>query len=79
MQRIRAERDFIGADWVDEDDEDDEDGEAGTTKSVRLLDYACGTGNISRVRKEAGLHWSYFSCSFFPRTRRAVAPLRDIR
>jgi hypothetical protein len=45
IEEIRARRDFIGVDWVDDDDdESDHDGEAVQQKSVRLLDYACGTG-----------------------------------
>lgn len=46
MEEIRERRDFIGVDWVSEDDEV-EDGskeEGAQKKSVRLLDYACGTG-----------------------------------
>ena len=35
MEEIRARLDFIGVDWVDEDT---------GAGSVRLLDYACGTG-----------------------------------
>jgi hypothetical protein len=48
IEEIRERIDFIGADWVEDDDE--EDGEAEKKdegcpkKSVRLLDYACGTG-----------------------------------
>ncbi len=49
IEEIRARRDFIGVDWVeDDDDESDDDeeakGEKEQQKSVRLLDYACGTG-----------------------------------
>lgn len=47
VEKVRARLDFIGVDWVEEDEGD---GDYGTTKPVRLLDYACGTGNISRVR-----------------------------
>ena len=43
VNHVRSLKDFIGADWVSEDDEK-------PTKEVRLLDYACGTGLISRVR-----------------------------
>lgn len=42
MERIQARRDFIGADWVEDEDEEG-------AKSVRFLDYACGTGLLSRV------------------------------
>jgi hypothetical protein len=47
LDHIRGRLDFIGVDWVDDDDDDAEDD---PDKSVRLLDYACGTGNVSRVR-----------------------------
>lgn len=53
IQNIRDRLDFIGVDWVDEDGHDDEeevdDHDSKSAKSVRLLDYACGTGTISRV------------------------------
>lgn len=55
-KEIRKRKDFIGADWViDDDDDDDSESEsaaqstAANGRSVRLLDYACGTGLISRV------------------------------
>lgn len=50
IQEIRARLDFIGVDWVDDDDDGNEEvGEAKgdkaqEKKTVRLLDYACGTG-----------------------------------
>lgn len=58
VEEIRARVDFLGVDWADDDGEDDEDvngdkereeknaesGEATQKKTVRLLDYACGTG-----------------------------------
>ncbi|KAH8193516.1 hypothetical protein TruAng_012318 [Truncatella angustata] len=49
-EAIQSKLDFIGADWVDDDDDDDDDGQTDSSKQVRLLDYACGTGMISRVR-----------------------------
>lgn len=65
IKRIVARKDFIGVSWVeDSDDEDSGDDDpremtgqeeaaaavaAVAAKSVRLLDYACGTGAISRV------------------------------
>lgn len=55
-EAIQKRLDLIGADWIkDDDDDDDNDGEDATTttsssRQVRLLDYACGTGMISRVR-----------------------------
>lgn len=48
IEEIRERVEFIGADWVDDDDEAGDDGEVQSenpqTKTVRLLDYACGTG-----------------------------------
>ncbi|KAJ4298439.1 hypothetical protein N0V88_003469 [Collariella sp. IMI 366227] len=56
VEEIRAKLDFIGADWVEDDDEDEggDEGQAkkagdAPEKSVRLLDYACGTGVVSRA------------------------------
>ena len=38
-------------DWAeDESDSEDDSSSAKSTKTVRLLDYACGTGLVSRVR-----------------------------
>ncbi|KAK6207282.1 hypothetical protein LQW54_007366 [Pestalotiopsis sp. IQ-011] len=62
-EAIQSRLDFIGVDWADdEDDDDDEDGDekdkdavgqtsqpANSPRQVRLLDYACGTGMISRA------------------------------
>lgn len=50
-KRIEARRDFIGVEWIEDDSSEDEDGEAESevTRAVRLLDYACGTGAMSRV------------------------------
>jgi hypothetical protein len=52
IEDIRSHLEFIGDDWVSDDDtdEDDERTEDKPSKAVRLLDYACGTGTISRVR-----------------------------
>ncbi|KKA26356.1 hypothetical protein TD95_003833 [Thielaviopsis punctulata] len=41
LNEIRNRTDFIGADWVREGEEDG--------RKVRLLDYACGTGLVSRA------------------------------
>ncbi|KAK4143554.1 methyltransferase [Dichotomopilus funicola] len=64
VEEIRARVDFLGVDWADDDDEGDDDGnndkereekkkaesaEAAEKKTVRLLDYACGTGVVSRA------------------------------
>ncbi|KAG8161031.1 hypothetical protein KVR01_009295 [Diaporthe batatas] len=44
-RRIEARRGLIGVQWV-EDDEDDSNEEG---RAVRVLDYACGTGSMSRA------------------------------
>ncbi|KXX77215.1 putative methyltransferase YcgJ [Madurella mycetomatis] len=60
LQEIRARLHFLGVDWVDDDgdDGDDKDKTEGKEevknvlvqkKTVRLLDYACGTGVVSRA------------------------------
>lgn len=41
IEHIRKLKDFIGVDWAD--------GGEGDKKAVRLLDYACGTGLVSRA------------------------------
>lgn len=53
IKHIRERLDFLGVDWADDDDsaDDQEEAEDGgkPRRPVRLLDYACGTGTISRV------------------------------
>ncbi|RYP55941.1 hypothetical protein DL769_010011 [Monosporascus sp. CRB-8-3] len=55
---LRCRLDFIGVDWDDEDEDDDDDvgrdaqsqaGKKNKKKQVRMLDYACGTGMMSRA------------------------------
>ena len=46
VEEMRAKLDFIGVNWVGEDE--DEDGDA-PKRRVKILDYACGTGWVSRV------------------------------
>ncbi|KAK9777286.1 putative S-adenosyl-L-methionine-dependent methyltransferase [Seiridium cardinale] len=50
-EAIQARLDFIGADWAaDDEDQDDNDRQSDSKpKQSRLLDYACGTGMISRA------------------------------
>ncbi|KAI2634709.1 S-adenosyl-L-methionine-dependent methyltransferase [Hypomontagnella submonticulosa] len=57
-KEIQARLDWIGVDWVTTDDEDSEDEDETTPREsrpaqprreVRLLDYACGTGMMSRA------------------------------
>ncbi|KAF5489602.1 putative methyltransferase [Colletotrichum siamense] len=69
-REIRKRKDFIGVDWVDEDDDEDEDegdeysgkpaaaetNPATDSSPVRLLDYACGTGLISRALAQFTTH-----------------------
>jgi hypothetical protein len=64
IEEIRSRRNWLGIDFLDEDEGDEEDDEIadadnranepdgdGTIerKVVRLLDYACGPGMVSRV------------------------------
>jgi hypothetical protein len=53
IEEVRLRLDWIGVDFLDEDDNDDEEGEAPSAQKkariVRLLDYACGPGMMSRV------------------------------
>ncbi|KAK3372414.1 S-adenosyl-L-methionine-dependent methyltransferase [Podospora didyma] len=59
VMEIRSRLDFIGVDWVDDDSDsngDDvaeqqknDDAPAEPKRQVRLLDYACGTGVVSRA------------------------------
>ncbi|KAK1580321.1 methyltransferase domain-containing protein [Colletotrichum navitas] len=67
-REVRTRKDFIGADWVVDDEEDEDDGGEGGSedeaahlpaadgKRVRLLDYACGTGLISRALSQFTTH-----------------------
>ncbi|KAI1498383.1 S-adenosyl-L-methionine-dependent methyltransferase [Biscogniauxia marginata] len=59
-RELQNRLDFIGVDWVSEDDDDGDDDDEGSEmegetdgkkprREVRLLDYACGTGMISRA------------------------------
>ncbi|KAK3331116.1 S-adenosyl-L-methionine-dependent methyltransferase [Apodospora peruviana] len=50
VDEIRTRLDFIGLDWVDDDDDSgDSENKKSPAKAVRLLDYACGTGVVSRA------------------------------
>ncbi|KAL5604400.1 uncharacterized protein BROUX77_004586 [Berkeleyomyces rouxiae] len=51
VEEIQSRRDFIGAEWADGEDGDDEATPKDETskRPVRLLDYACGTGLVSRA------------------------------
>jgi hypothetical protein len=48
IDEIQQRKDWIGVDWV-EDSTDDEDESSPPKRTVKLLDYACGTGLVSRV------------------------------
>jgi hypothetical protein len=55
IREIQRRKNFIGAAWVD--DQEDVDGEERPKREVRLLDYACGTGLVSRVSsRRSSLH-----------------------
>lgn len=63
-RRIEARRDFIGLEWVEDDDsseDEDDDTDGQPSGTVKILDYACGTGSMSRVSllplSIAGLVW----------------------
>lgn len=47
ISHIQKRKNWISTNWAD-DDNDDAKEHLG--KTVRLLDYACGTGMVSRVR-----------------------------
>ncbi|KAI1351242.1 S-adenosyl-L-methionine-dependent methyltransferase [Xylaria sp. FL0043] len=52
-RELQARLDFIGVDWASDDEDSEGDKEQGKMKKakreVRLLDYACGTGMMSRA------------------------------
>ncbi|KAK7702244.1 hypothetical protein SLS64_009822 [Diaporthe eres] len=52
-RRLEARRGLIGVEWLEEDDSSDEEGVSTTdaipARAVRVLDYACGTGSMSRA------------------------------
>lgn len=53
MKEIQDRRDWIGVDWVPDSSDEEEAAESSSKttekKTIRLLDYACGTGLVSRV------------------------------
>ena len=51
ITEIHSRRDWIGVDFLDDPKEKEGgvEGEKVDKKTVRLLDYACGTGMVSRV------------------------------
>lgn len=58
-RRLEARRGLIGVEWLEEDDSSGEEGvsisNAVPGRAVRVLDYACGTGSMSRVSPRAFL------------------------
>lgn len=50
-RRINEKLDFIGVDWVQDGSSDDEQDKTDEkpAREVKFLDYACGTGSMSRV------------------------------
>lgn len=50
-RRINTKLDFLRVDWADDASSEEGDGRADEKpqRQVRLLDYACGTGSMSRV------------------------------
>lgn len=48
---IQKRREWIGVDWAEDSDGESEQGSSSREgKTVRLLDYACGTGLVTRVK-----------------------------
>ncbi|KAJ0123706.1 methyltransferase-like protein [Diaporthe amygdali] len=47
-RRIEARMALIGVEWI-EDDSSDAEGDTAPGRAVRVLDYACGTGSMSRA------------------------------
>ncbi|OLN86106.1 putative methyltransferase C1347.09 [Colletotrichum chlorophyti] len=60
-REIRKRKDFIGAEWIVDDDDDSEEDDGAPQvvpdgRRMRLLDYACGTGLISRGLTKDEMH-----------------------
>ncbi|KAH6710918.1 S-adenosyl-L-methionine-dependent methyltransferase [Leptodontidium sp. MPI-SDFR-AT-0119] len=49
IDEIQKYHEWIGVDWAEDSDSETEDSSASPKKTVRLLDYACGTGLVSRA------------------------------
>lgn len=61
-ESIRERLGFLGVNWAEDDDDsgDGQEAQQGAKakphkRPVRLLDYACGTGSISRVNTAPGI------------------------
>lgn len=64
-RRIHAKFDFIGVDWVEDDSSEDEECSASgeePEREVRFLDYACGTGSMSRVSLPSPISFLVAAC-----------------
>ncbi|KAL2069065.1 hypothetical protein VTL71DRAFT_15403 [Oculimacula yallundae] len=49
IDEIQKHHEWIGVDWAEESDSENEASSSSEKKTVRLLDYACGTGLVSRA------------------------------
>ena len=59
IDEIQSRREWIGVDWIEDSSSSEDESECSSSvvksedqksgKTVRLLDYACGTGLVSRV------------------------------
>lgn len=49
IDQIQSRRDWIGVDWNSDDSDSDGDDHSTPQKPIRVLDYACGTGLVTRV------------------------------
>ncbi|TVY43336.1 putative methyltransferase [Lachnellula occidentalis] len=51
IHEIQDRREWLGVDWVEDasEDESSTSNSKGASRAVRLLDYACGTGSVSRA------------------------------
>ncbi|KUJ23612.1 S-adenosyl-L-methionine-dependent methyltransferase [Mollisia scopiformis] len=49
IKEIQTRKDWIGVDWAEDVSDDENTSSSVPKKTVRLLDYACGTGLVSRA------------------------------
>ena len=55
IDEIQKHHEWLGVDWAEESDSENEVSSASPKKTVRLLDYACGTGLVSRVSPSSSI------------------------
>lgn len=60
-RRIEARMTLIGVEWI-EDDSSDAEGDTAPGRAVRVLDYACGTGSMSRVSPSPVFSLEHSNC-----------------